>query len=515
MGTLRTGAGIVGAIWQSIQSTFSGAAGGHVLLIIGAVIAAIVAGAAWFWARHPLRWILALVTIGVILLVVLNQSNIPEREDLDPGLPSAFKPPGFSWWVLVLSLSALYLSFHLVGMWIRGHRGVEGEATGEPRFPDLEAAWEEIRIRLSHAQYDAGRQKLFLVLAPEESIAASLMRGAGLQFFARAPVDEDAPIHAYATADGLFLSCAGASSWGRGDQEGTVRLVELCRRILALNPEQPVLRGVAVLYPMEKAASAELLQGAGALRNDLQTIRAELNVRCPTFAVFCLRGGYEDFDEFAARIPQNVRVRRCGFSVPLAHRLDRATATKGLGWLVQWFSTWSIKLMTDDYHEAEGNSRLMTMNARLWRDLPALSHLMDVSFSTHAQAEPILVRGCYFVACGPDPQKQAFAAGLVHGKASKMVADAAHTSWSRGAHAMDRRYRLASLGLGLATAAIALPIWYWGIIGRLQGKDVSVRSPAGTWIAGACLGALVLAWAIGLSYQWIGRKDPAKPSRGT
>ena len=171
--------------------------------------------------------------------------------------------------------------------------------------------------------------------------------------------------------------------------------------------------------------------------------------------------------------------------------------------------------MTDDYHDAEGNSRLMTMNARLWRDLPALSHLMDVSFSTHAQAEPILVRGCYFVACGPEPQKQAFAAGLVNGKASKMIADAAHTSWSRGADAMDRRYRLASLGLGLATAAIALPIWFWGIIGRLQGKDVSVRSPAGTWIAGACLGALVLAWAVGLSYQWIGRKDPAKPSRGT
>ena len=464
----------MGAIWQSIQSTFSGAAGGHVLLIIGAVIAAIVAGAAWFWARHPLRWILALVTIGVILLVVLNQANIPEREDLDPGLPSAFKPPGFSWWVLVLSLSALYLSFHLVGMWIRGHRGVEGEATGKPRFPDLEAAWEEIRIRLSHARYDAGSQKLFLLLAPEESIASSLMHAAGLEFFARAPVDEEAPIHAYATAEGLFLSCAGASSWGRGDErEGTARLVELCRRILALNPwSSPVLRGVAVLYPMEKAASAELLQGAGALRNDLQTIRAELNVRCPTLAVFCLRTPYAGFDEFVARIAPNVRVRRCGFSVPLSQPFDRAAALKGLGWLVQWFSTWSIKLMTDDFHDAEGNSRLMTMNAQLWRDLPALSHLMDVSFSTHAQAEPILVRGCYFVACGPDPRKQAFAAGLVNGKASKMIADAAHTSWSPRADAMDRRYRLAALGLGVAAAAMTLPIWFWGIIGRLQGKEV-------------------------------------------
>ncbi len=280
----------MGSIWQTIQSSLSGGAGGHVIMIVGAIIAAIVAGVAWFWAKHPVRWILALVTVGVILLVVLNQANIPNREDLDPGLPDAFKPPGFSWWVLVLTLAALYLSVHLVGTWIRGRRGVEGEATGEPKFPDLESAWEEIRIRLSHARYDAGGQKLFLLLAPEESIAASLMHAAGLEFFARAPVDEEAPIHAYATAEGLFLSCAGATSWGRGSEEGAARLVELCRRILALNPEQPVLRGVAVLYPMEKAASAELLQGAGSLRNDLQTIRAELNVRCPTFAVFCLQG---------------------------------------------------------------------------------------------------------------------------------------------------------------------------------------------------------------------------------
>ena len=96
----------MGSIWQTIQSSLSGGAGGHVIMIVGAIIAAIVAGVAWFWAKHPVRWILALVTVGVILLVVLNQANIPNREDLDPGLPDAFKPPGFSWWVLVLTLAA-------------------------------------------------------------------------------------------------------------------------------------------------------------------------------------------------------------------------------------------------------------------------------------------------------------------------------------------------------------------------------------------------------------------------
>jgi hypothetical protein len=266
---------------------------------------------------------------------------------------------------------------------------------------------------------------------------------------------------------------------------------------------------VAILYPMEKAATPEMLQGVPALRNDLQTIRAELNVRCPTLAVFCLREPYAGFDEFAARIPPNVRVRRCGFAVPASQTFDRAAALKGLGWLVQWFSTWSMKLMTDDYHNTEGNNQLVTMNAQLWRDLPALGHLLDVSFSTHARAEPILVRGCYFVSCGPDPQTQAFAAGLVGGSKARMITDAAYTTWSAGAGAIDRRYRLAALGLGAATAVIGVLIWYPEIIGRLKVDAVRQKYGAGLWLAWGCLGALALAWAAGLLYQWLGRK-PAK-----
>jgi type VI secretion system protein ImpL len=506
----------VSTIWQTIQSAFSSQFMTQTMMLIYGVIAAIIAGCAWLWAKHPVRWILALVTIGVILLVVVNRDNIPDKDALDPGLPGLFLPPRFVGWVLVLSLAALYLLVHLVWVWIQTHRAAGTGDSAEPaRFPDLESAWDEIQIRLSHAHYDAGRQKVFLLLGTDESTAAAMIRSAGLQFFAQAPVDENAPIHAYATADGLFISCAGASSWGRGDEEGTARLVELCRKILAFNHEQPVLRGVAVLYPMEKAASPELLQGIGALRNDLQTIRAELNVRCPTLAVFCLREPYAGFEEFAARIPPNVRVRRCGFSVPLAQKFDRAAALKGLGWLVQWFSTWSMKLMTDDYHDTEGNNKLVTMNAQLWRDLPALGHLLDVSFSTHARAEPILVRGCYFVSCGPDLESQAFAAGLVGGKTSRMITDAAYTTWSGGAGAIDRRYRLTALALGLATALITLPIWWKAIIELLDEMEVHRKYPLGMGIAWACLGTLALAWAVGLFYQWLGRKLPAKAAPGT
>jgi hypothetical protein len=174
-----------------------------------------------------------------------------------------------------------------------------------------------------------------------------------------------------------------------------------------------------------------------------------------------------------------------------------------------------MKLMTDDYHNTEGNNQLVTMNAQLWRDLPALGHLLDVSFSTHARAEPILVRGCYFVSCGPELESQAFAAGLVAGKNSKMIGDAAYTTWSGGAGAVDRRYRLAALGLALGTAAITLPIWFSQVIDPLGKLDVRNYFRPGLLMAWGCMGTLALAWAAGLLYQWLGRKAPVKPAPGT
>ena len=251
-------------------------------MIIVGIIGGIAATSALIWSKHPLRWILGICTVGVVLLVVLLATRV-KADDLDQRLPQAFVPPVlFPIWILMLSLVALYASAHVVSTYLRAERGSSPRRrTSSPIFPISTVAWQEIQIRLSQAKYDTGEQKFFLILAPNEALAAALLRTSGLQFFAQAPVSREAPIHAYATADGLFLSCAGASSWGRSDDEGSARLVELCRRIRALNAEQSVLRGVATLYPMEKAGSDELLPKAGSLRNDLQTIQSELKVRCP------------------------------------------------------------------------------------------------------------------------------------------------------------------------------------------------------------------------------------------
>jgi hypothetical protein len=192
-------------------------------------------------------------------------------------------------------------------------------------------------------------------------------------------------------------------------------------------------------------------------------------------------------------MPARLRLNRSGFSVPLALTLDRATTAKGLKWLAQWFFSWSLNLMKEDFQNKEGNSKLVTMNAQLWRDLERLSNLIEASFSTHARAEPILARGCYFATCGPEPESHAFVAGLIKGAASKMVADARHTQWSRGADVVDRRYRMAAVGLGLATAAIALPIWYFEIINRLNSP--AVGRP---WLGWLGLISLAVVWLVGL-----------------
>jgi hypothetical protein len=496
----------VGIVLNSLFEAFRSQGNALWMMIIYGITGGITAGIALLWSKHPVRWILVLLTVGVILLLVLYGPKVPE---LDDRLPHLFLPPLFPFWVALLTLVALYTSFHLVGGWIRAGRGIAAEPSDEAsKFPDLEAAWDEIQIQLSHARYDAGQQKVFLILAPDESLAEAMIQSSGHQFFAQAPSAREAPIHAYATADGLFLSFAGASAWGRRDEEGTARLKELCRKLLALNPEQPVLRGVAVLYPMEKAASPEMIQKVGPLRNDLQTIRAELGVRCPTIAVLCLHESYSGFNEFAARMPVRLRLNRSGFSVPMSHTFDRGLALQGFRWLAQWFYSWSLSLMKEDFFNKEGNNKLVTMNAQLWRDLPALSLMLESSFSTHARAEPILVRGCYFAACGPEPESHAFIAGLIKGGASKMIADAANTSWSHGADEFDRRYRLMAWGLGLATAAVALPIWFFGVISR-----PGILQSGKAWVGWAALVLLALVWAVGLLYPRFRGKEvaPAKP----
>mgnify|MGYP001106148671 CR=1 FL=1 len=467
----------------------------NVTMVVFGVVAAITAGGVFMWSKHPVRWILILLTIGLFYLLLIKFD--PDALNLDPQLPGEF----YWWlrpWLLVLGLIVLYTVPHMVNVLYWSRRGESpSDDSSASKFPDLESAWDEILNRLSQAHYDAANQNLFLLASTDESLAAELVRASAMNLFVEAPSAIDAPIHAYASADGLFLSCAGASAWGRQDGEGTARLENLCRKIAALSPEQPTLRGIAVLFPREKATAAETLKQVGPLRNDLQTIQSELKVRCPVIAVFCSEAVGSGFEEFANRMPAALRNSRCGFSTPTARSFDHGVAERGLRWYAQWLQSWSLNLMVQDYVASDGNSEIVEMNAEMRRDLPALCTLVETAFSTHARSQSVMVRGCYFAAVGPEPENQAFVAGLARGPRSKMIADAALTSWAVEADVLDRRYKLAALLLGLAAAASALPIWVLSILPRLSAPTPDMPNGA-RWLGWSGLGLLVLVWLVGL-----------------
>jgi hypothetical protein len=476
----------------------------YVGLFLCAITAAIGTTIALIWSKYPVRWILAIATVGLVILVFVM---IPDPTNvIDGQLPETFRN-FFRLWIVVLGLVVLYAAANFVATLVRYYKlshAAPSEAVGA--FPDLDAAWKEILIQLSQARIDPSRQQLFLLLAPTESLAASVADAARLQLFARAPASPEAPIHCYAVADALLLSCAGASALGRQDQEGTARLEYLCRLIAAQNPELPTVRGVAVLLPFEWAIDPDSLRQVAAVRDDLQTIRSAFKVRCPTLAVFCIRESLPGFHEFAARMPGNLRQSRCGFSVPSSQNLSRTVIRHGLVWIIQWFQSWSLNLMVQDPHNKDGNNRLLNMNAVFRRNKGYLVSLLETALTMHQQTEPVLLRGCYFVACGPDTGKHAFAAGLLRGPKSKLLADHTQATWSQDADRLDRVYRRAAWGLALGAAAIAIPIWIFGVIHWLKKSTIP-------WIEGmgwAGLALLAILWIVVLLGTGLRRHAPAR-----
>ena len=136
-----------------------------------------------------------------------------------------------------------------------------------------------------------------------------------MQVFARVP-EGPAPIHAYATGDGVLLSVTGASGFGTQDAQGSARLEDLCRRLLARDPERPPVRGVAVLFPISWAARPESVKWAAAVRDDLRAVQRAMKVRCPVFAIHVEMETVPGFLEFIDRMPRDFRGSRVGLSVP-------------------------------------------------------------------------------------------------------------------------------------------------------------------------------------------------------
>jgi type VI protein secretion system component VasK len=463
--------------------SFHSLASSLILVVSGAVMAA----ALFLIARWSWRWFVAIVVVilGVLLHLWLPRVA-PPQDFLSPSLPALFSR--FFWtWVFLFSLG-VFLSLVALARVVRAARPVVPWATApsaaaEP-FPELDEAWREILFRLNQAQIDLGRQHVVLVLAPQDDWTAALVQAAGLQLFAQAP-EGPAPIRAYATANGVLIGAAGASAFGTQDPAtGGARLEDLARKLLAQRPDCPIVRGVVVVFPIAWAARADAVAWSAAVRDDLRALQRVLKIRCPVFAFFPQMETVPGFLEFLQRMARDFRDSRVGFAVPPSHEFSGDLVNRGLTWLSGWFHGWILNRMSDDPWNQEGNNELFTLGYETRRFRKRLRAILEAAFSTHREAEPHLVRGCYFLATGARPHEQAFAAGLLRGARARVFAEHRGTLWSRDAIADDRRYKRTAFGVGLAGALLTLsawayivtlhPLWWIGLIAIVLGWIVAV-----------------------------------------
>src|SRR5262249_5701878 len=119
-----------------------------------------------------------------------------------------------------------------------------------------------------------------------------------------------------------------------------------------------------------------------------------------------------------------------------------------------------------------------------------LRAILESAFSTHRESDPVLFRGCYFVATGEDRQEQAFSAGLLRGPRSRILADHRASTWSQQALLDDRRYARIAWAVGAVGLLLTLLPWLVFIIERNRFFGVvGIAAIAITWV-------IVLCWPV-------------------
>jgi len=465
-----------------------------VALTIGVILSGI---GAFLLARWSWRWLITvLISMSAVIFLLYLPVRNPAHVFLDEATPPVFLNYFWTWMFIFSSGFILGLSSFISQLREPATLAVAGESTDEEaeQTADFEAAWNEIQLRFSNAHVDTSDQNVYLILTPEHSWATALILSAGIQIFAEGP-EGDAPIKGFATADGVFLSLAGASLFGAQNASGSRLLEILCGKVLADRPDCPVVRGIVTLFPITWAGQQESVKWATSIREDIKTIERVLKIRCPIIALFTEMEMTPGFSEFVGRMTPAQRQSRCGFAVPLSHPFSGDLVQNGLIWMSGWFHGWTLSFFADDILNARGNSHLYLLDLEFRRYRKRLRSLLEAAFSTHREMEPMLFRGCYFTATGPQSNEQAFTAGLLRGARGRILADNVFTQWTKQAKEDDQFYRRVALVVGLVGFGATLLGWL-AIIGF-------TLSP--WWWAGPAL--LVVAWLVFLF--WLTRKSSA------
>jgi IcmF-related N-terminal domain len=150
-----------------------------------------------------LRRILHVLVVVVIVLLLFYLNYRLRLENWIPRAPYLRKS-----WLPILFL-LLYLLGWLVVLLIRVLSGRETART----FPDIDRAWIEAMEALERAHLRLIDLPLFLVLGQPEDNERNLFQDVQL-VVPQTPSRADAPLHVFASRDGIWITCPGASLLG-------------------------------------------------------------------------------------------------------------------------------------------------------------------------------------------------------------------------------------------------------------------------------------------------------------
>jgi type VI secretion system protein ImpL len=406
-----------------------------------------------------LKWLPILILAGVVVvfLFVLPIKVRPEKLLRESALPEYFVR--YYWYWVLVTLLGLGGSVWVLrrGLW----PGAGAVESGGP----LDEVWRAVLARLGQARIDLARQRVHVILAPDEEAegwAAALVPSADLRLFAQAP-DGPAPLHAYAVPEGVLLSCDGAWATGRHG-EGAERVLDLGRKLRARGPDRPVISGLAVVFPMGWARQPQAVDQAAVSGEQIRILYDSLQVRCPVLALFpgleTIAGGREFIRRLAAAEPMTVDTR-VGFDIPASHPFDRNLAQGGIDWIASWFHAKVLDLLAGKLFDYRENAELVRFDLEFRNQRARLAKLLDLAFSPLPHDDDtILFRGSYFTATSGGPGRRAFSVGLFRGSRQPLLAPRKGASWTEGAVREDARYHRVALGLAIGVGLAAALAWW-------------------------------------------------------
>lgn len=154
-----------------------------------------------------LRWALHVLLLAAILVGLAWVNYHFALYRILRGAPQTLE----NLWLPCLFLLVYALSW--LGWWLWKLLWPEQDVSD---FPDIDEAWDEAVAALHQAGIDLTEAPLFLVLGRPLGGEAALFSAAQLKLTVTGvPRQPDAPLHVFASRDGIYVTCAGASLLGR------------------------------------------------------------------------------------------------------------------------------------------------------------------------------------------------------------------------------------------------------------------------------------------------------------